>query len=856
MATDINTYWISWQTTEWHSWLVNEVEKRRTVFLTDPDQMKQAFNQEKSAARDYYGRELLELLQNADDAGAEQERNNRVMIELDDQILYVANTGKPFSPAGIKSLMISDNSPKQLSRTRFIGYKGLGFRSVLGWASEIAIFSGNLEIGFTEEKAIRTAKELGEKNESIDLLNKQFVTETQTYPMAVLSCLFWINDYHSTNPLFETMAKRCRSIIREGYDTCIGFVLKNPENIRDKVISQISSLGKELLIFSNYLTEVNIKSEEININWEAIRQDKEVVISSDDAETSLWEVFKRTNPVPPEYIGPGQPKEMSFEIKVAIPDDGKGSDFLYVYFPTQVRFPFPVVAHATFELASNRQHIVESDINRFLCSELASVMGEAAEKSVDQSRPWKALSIVSPTSTIDPVLDIMDFNENLLSICSKNKIIPVRENGFLGSDSAKTIKGNFDDLLSGQVFSDLIMWTGNTNITKQMKNLGADDIGQAELRDRINEISSSLPVEERSRLIKKLVDNEIFNENFSPSILIDSQGKIIPKNISPFLPPEGQMFSLPEWAPPRFVNNDLVEALRKQFGMSRVRDLATKLKIFKVQEYNFTSILQSIVAETNRRVQASQDNELQFRKEMLNAIWHLYRTRVGDDTISTAQRITYNVPTRAGTCSPSDELYFGKEYPSGELMEALLGNMSPLKFISDPDGLGLGAVGNDLEPFLRWLGVTNLPRLQTQASSSNTKYRDYVLSSFKYPVRFEEFQYKDVEEVKADYPRIRQVQTFDSIEEILKSSNPQAILTWIAIDSRIERLRNEDDTGARATVLPYKKQNYRSLRDRVIPSYPVWLFENTEWLPTGTVKQSPVRCTIARGLPTELSNII
>ena len=856
MAIDINTYWLSWKTSEWYSWLVNEIEKRRTVFLTDPDQMKQAFNQEKSAARDYYGRELLELIQNADDAGAEQGRNNRVLIELDDQILYVANTGKPFSPAGIKSLMVSDNSPKQLSRTRFIGYKGLGFRSILGWASEIAIFSGNLEIGFTEEEAIRTAKELGERNSGIAWLNNQFVTETQTYPMAILSCPVWINDYHTTNPLFQTMAEKCQSIVSEGYDTCTGFILKTPEITRDKVISQISSLGKELLIFSNFLEEVNIQSKEISIKWQAIRQNNNVIVSSGNDETSLWGVIQKIGLVPTKYIGPGQPKEMSYEVKVAIPDDGKGKDFLYVYFPTQVRFPFPVVAHATFELASNRQHIIESDVNRFLCSELASVMGEAAERSVDPSRPWKALSIISPTNAIDPVLEIMDFSEKIISISSKNKIIPVREKRFLESDPAKNIKGNFDDLLSGKTFSDLVLWTDNVNIQKQMNSLGVINISQSDLRDRINKISSSFSIEERARLIKKLVDNEIFSEEISPSLLIDMQGEIIPKRISPFLPPEGQMFSLPDWAPPRFVNGELVEVLRKQFGLSRFRDLAIKLRIFKVQEYNFASILQSIVAETNRKVQASPENELQIRKEMLEAIWSLYKTRVGDEITSTVQRVTYIVPTRAGTFSPAEGLYFGKEYASGQLMEALLGNISTEKFIAGPDGLGLGEVEADLEPFLRWLGVTNLPRLQTQSFVSNTKYRDYVLSSLRYPVRFEEFPYKDIEEVKADYPMIRQVQTFDSIEDILKSSDPHAILAWIAVDSRIEKLRNEGDTNARATVTPYKKQNPRNLQDSVIQSYPIWLFGHIEWLLTGAGKQSPVRCTIARGLPGELSKFI
>lgn len=133
MTTDTKN-WLSWETTDWQAWLEEQVQQRKQIFLTDPDMMTSAYNQERDSARDYCGRELLESLQNADDAGAEKDQSNEVLIELKDDTLFVANTGQPFSPAGIKSLMVSNNSPKQLSRTRFIGYKGLGFRSVLGWA--------------------------------------------------------------------------------------------------------------------------------------------------------------------------------------------------------------------------------------------------------------------------------------------------------------------------------------------------------------------------------------------------------------------------------------------------------------------------------------------------------------------------------------------------------------------------------------------------------------------------------------------------------------------------------------------------------------------------------------------------
>ena len=247
METTID--WTTWQKSHWQAWLEKQVGLRRQVFLADPDEMASAFNRERESARDYYGRELLELLQNADDAGAEQDQSNRVLIQLENDTLYVANTGQPFSPAGVKSLMVSNNSPKQLSRTRFIGYKGLGFRSVLGWASKIAILSANLEIGFAEEEAIRIGEEIYRQHEGIRKLVDGFLDRTKTFPIATLSFPFWINMDSINDKKLSDMIRRCKSIREEGFDTCIGFLLRNPTNTREKVVSQISSLGKELLIF-------------------------------------------------------------------------------------------------------------------------------------------------------------------------------------------------------------------------------------------------------------------------------------------------------------------------------------------------------------------------------------------------------------------------------------------------------------------------------------------------------------------------------------------------------------------------------------------------------------------------------
>ena len=117
-----------------------------------------AYNREIETEKEYNGRQLLELLQNADD-----EKSDEVKIELDTekQVLSIANRGEactPFSFEGIRSLMISNLSSK--TTKKFIGNKGLGFRSIINWSSKITINSNGLDITFSREIVEKVYMEL------------------------------------------------------------------------------------------------------------------------------------------------------------------------------------------------------------------------------------------------------------------------------------------------------------------------------------------------------------------------------------------------------------------------------------------------------------------------------------------------------------------------------------------------------------------------------------------------------------------------------------------------------------------------------------------------------------------------
>jgi len=146
-------------------WLKDELEKVEKTYLIKATNMAGPYRREIELKKEYNGRQLLELLQNADDE-AENAKNPAVLIRLEENRLIVANNGKPFSKGGIRSLIDSDNSPK-IMRRRKIGYKGLGFRAVLNWSDSIWVKSGDFSIELSRANAIGFFRKLLGKKPSL-----------------------------------------------------------------------------------------------------------------------------------------------------------------------------------------------------------------------------------------------------------------------------------------------------------------------------------------------------------------------------------------------------------------------------------------------------------------------------------------------------------------------------------------------------------------------------------------------------------------------------------------------------------------------------------------------------------------
>ena len=162
-----------------------EVQKIRDKYLKSANEIVGAFHGEEQLRKDYAGRQIYELLQNADDEAENLPDGGEVAISFFNGVLSIKNTGKPFSFKGIKSLMYPNSSPKKIHENK-IGCKGLGFRSVLNWSSEIKIKTKDFCALFSREYAKEFYKDIIFQNPA--LLKEIVELTTEEYPIALLSC--------------------------------------------------------------------------------------------------------------------------------------------------------------------------------------------------------------------------------------------------------------------------------------------------------------------------------------------------------------------------------------------------------------------------------------------------------------------------------------------------------------------------------------------------------------------------------------------------------------------------------------------------------------------------------------------
>ena len=346
-----------------------EIEKEREFFKKYPDKMIGAYNGEKKTTKDYNGRQILELIQNADDAGS---KGILIKIEKEKKTLSISNQGEPFSEKGYRSLRTENLSSKL--KKKFIGNKGLGLRSILNWSNELKIISNDMVIEFSEIKRKQEFHNIFNEEERKALLKDEQLPE-------------------NANPLpFLSIPTITDTTTKSDYATTIK--INYQEKFYSDIEKQIFDLKEEVLLFLNNIEKIEIQGfEETKIIEIVGEKTLEKPITIGDRK---WKVFEKTGLLKEEYQDPDSKEKEYYQLKIAIPIGFENeTDLLFTFFPTKVNMEFPFVVHGTFDLGSDRNQLIETEKNKFVLEKLIELIIETAKKVSIDKVSWEPLKLLN-----------------------------------------------------------------------------------------------------------------------------------------------------------------------------------------------------------------------------------------------------------------------------------------------------------------------------------------------------------------------------------------------------------------------------------------------------------------------------
>lgn len=782
------------------------IEKRRTYF-SDKFNMISEYRREKQINDDYKGRQLLELIQNADDAGSKF-----VKIEIDTikKTLRVCNEGEPFTVGGYRSLMITNLSTKR--KKKYIGNKGLGFRSVLNWSEKVSIESSNSTVIFSNEKAKSNYYELYPNDE----VRKNILVEF---------------DYHDGIVPFPIFA--LPSIVKNKSNSEYTKIeIDYHASVEKDILNQVQTLRKEVLLFLNHIEKIQISIDESNTEYLSSRENDTIKI-----DDTIWKLYTNRidgiDPVLPDrYKNPDSNEEESYSLKIAIQEGLKDNvNKLFTYFPTKISLQFPMVIHGTFELDSSRNRITETDKNKFLVGELIKLIFEIGNSFFGEKATWDKLRLLNYKGNKDSVLEEFGFYKSIDAKLKTLPVFPCLDGKYKSYHEIKYYSNNFSEIIEEieqqLVFPDMLQKIPDdlTQFFKeQFPNYQIErKYVEKNLKERVESISKEIYDKVSVSLYAKWLTQLSYyfvNKGTLLSVLYNEKQKLIESTNTIFTPPsKNALIEVPEHIKMDYLNSDLFNGLVNSFKISddneKARKLKDKLESFvNIQSFEPAPVLTKIVTNTNQLINGTTDltEKKRYSTEMIKSLFNYYNlsSRAKDSQIRTS-----NIPVinQLGEIIYSKESFLSDQYPIGKIRQELLGNLyGPELLIAPASVLGLNN-NEEIEEFLvDFLGVNKFLQLERIEEKTNPtpSYINFVFSLKTKPDRFRS--------AKVTYTQIKNI-------EVVKSRLNEGTLTkedficWICLDSDIkEKLHSYSDSEFRYDLINQVSNTYGyKLAD--VPSY-------------------------------------
>ena len=705
------------------------IENKKNRYIEDYSEMLGDYKRELETIKGYNGRQLLELLQNCDDEGA-----TKVTIALDKEAktISISNNGNTsFSKKGYRSLFIANLSSK--TSRKYIGNKGLGFRSIINWSKSIEIQSNNLSLFYSEKNTEENYEKLFSEEERQRIVKEENLGEN-TIPMPFLSI-----------PVLK-------NINQGDFKTAIIIQFKN--KAFEDIFKQVKNITPETLLFLKHIEEVHFEGFEDVSNIKCNRKTHLLKTAEFSPKEFIqftansWSIFEVEKELPSKFQDSNKTEKEYYQIKIAVEDNfEKSSPYLYSFFPTNIKLNQPYVLHATFDLDATRNQLNESEKNRYILEKVVAFTIEVAKYFSQAKVSYQPLSILNHTHKAD-TLDNLGYYDLIKEAINTEAVFPCINNTYKTLEEVIYINDDLPELLQDiKAENDLPIHLIPLN-QKTLTNFGLnhkiyqylDDVEN--ILETLNLIcSKKMSLKQRALLIKLVITHgEFLSHDYTNKLnfLVNDEGEIIRGNEYIYTPKtQEQQLKTPSFTNIQFINENLFNSLLIELKFSesdnpnKSRFIYDELKGFcNIHSYEPATLAQKIIRETNTVIERDKDNSAVYIKEMNRCLYHNFKlmkegTKIPDDSIKIPS-ITEN-----GSIAYTEDLILSQYYPTGKRTTLIFsGVLSNKNFIANPSALGLpdNEDINELEKYLTWIKVNSYARYKKKSvtDSGIEGYFNYV----------------------------------------------------------------------------------------------------------------------------------
>lgn len=832
--------------------ILNEKIKLFTEFKTEK-QFLERVKRESELADSYKGRELLELLQNVDDAyDVGCGHLCEAYIELDDEYISVSNYGKPFTLDTLQRLCQGNVSGK---KGAYIGCKGIGFRSILNWTDEVFICSGSGEQCYS----VRFSRTFAEAQ--YDAIKDNAHVKQQIDELQRLNASPDVN-YDITFPMLQ--APQYVTPEKKDYDTLIKIKFKSSK-LRERIKNDVTKFDKNILLFLPNIKKIILKiKDKFSINeyvYEKIEHESEVEIKS-IVNGVCVETKKFIFGAREKELKNGDGESKIVKMAIAVPMEPLPKYGLYTFFPIlEETSPFKALLHATFCLTKNRNQLDNAGslkkINEEIFKSLLDFYVEFVVKNIDAK---DRLDMLMPINMRDFLSESFEFSGGLSLDCEKYYLEKCREQPVFSNVNAEALRKddypivlkNVPSVLKGGAFRKVVNISQNKLFNFALKIIDESLKNEDKYRlycDRfeaivlagINGVSSEWGKKQRIEVFKWWHGN-----GFSalPNLLYDRDGNFLNKEKPCFL--SGSITNLPSWAKITVLSEDdedeLLNIYASEINRSRVpkeddRRVFPRLiskDLVDIQEQSSVAVM---ISPVNMSVGVNYDYAVEF----VQWLWKIWKNARFADT---TKNVVFNLPAANGSVKKSRELYLGAEY-GNTLGEEFFKNLSYTKLakIQLEDDKSLENEW-EVKEFFSDLGVMEFPEpkpMQFEARYDSGTYfalikeRKYAFDFFK--KMFEMYPPYDEDGIKINASSFRlRVNCVENICEILQKADCYSILRWLVQSKKMSRLLEmAADVEAQIEYKPKKRRQEKFFTllptaSAKCPSFLRYVLSEIKWL--------------------------